>query len=106
MTSSDIEELLQEPVNQPARPVRNKETLATEYKMTATMVQVANACGQDFLKHFNSHLSLLKQVHLLKHGSQLDSTQNGVVKVYQVMSIIDNFNWAVTDSHKFSACYN
>ena len=85
-----------QPVNPPAGPVSNAESLAADYKLAATLLRAAKLSGQDFLARFcETQLRLMKQLHFLYHKRELDGNIHGTVSPEDVVQIIDILKWAV-----------
>ena len=89
----------EDPINPPTGPVANKQSLASDYKMAATLLKASKHCGQTFFAHFfELQLRLLKQVFYLKHKEELDGEQHCQIDAGSAMEIIKVFKWAGTDT--------
>ena len=81
-------------INPPAGPVLNETSLAIRYKMAATLFEAARVTGNGIISEFvTDNLKLIKQVHQLQHGKQLDGDQNGKVIKEDVKELIQDLNW-------------
>ena len=62
--------------------------------MAATLFEAAHVRTNGIISEFTTdNLKLIKQVHQLKHGKQLDSDQNGKVIKENVIELIQDLNW-------------
>ena len=91
-----------EAINHPCGPVQNPQSLASQYQMAATLLKASKHCGQAVFSHFfEMYLRLLKQVHFLKHGQELDGQPHGHIDPDIAMDVIKVFNWANTEASTF-----